>query len=88
MSNALRMVLTVSKKDILKEESKEKRAKARKKRARKPPDWPHDPVLLPHLGAIETCAYFCAIYKTGQQRLAVLSLYLAGHDCLVSVAHL
>ena len=35
MSNALRMVLTVSKEDILKEKSKEKRAKARKKRAKK-----------------------------------------------------
>jgi hypothetical protein len=36
MSNALRKVLTVSKEDLLKEEAKWKRARARKKRATKP----------------------------------------------------
>ena len=36
MDNALRKILTVSKDDLLKEEAKWKRARARKKRAKKP----------------------------------------------------
>ena len=36
MSNALRKVLTVSKEDLMKEEAKWKRSRARKKRATKP----------------------------------------------------
>jgi len=36
MDNALRKILTVSKADLLKEEAKWKRARARKKRATKP----------------------------------------------------
>jgi hypothetical protein len=36
MSNALSMVLTVSKKDLLKKEAREKRANTRKKRTKKP----------------------------------------------------
>lgn len=35
MSNALKAVLTVSKKDLLKAEAREQRAKERKKRAKK-----------------------------------------------------
>jgi hypothetical protein len=35
MSNALRIVLTVSKKELLKEEERRKRARERKKRMRK-----------------------------------------------------
>jgi hypothetical protein len=36
MDNALRKILTVSKDDLLKEEANWKRARARKKRAKKP----------------------------------------------------
>jgi hypothetical protein len=36
MDNALRKILTVSKEDLVKEEEKWKRARARKKRAKKP----------------------------------------------------